>query len=448
MPADADEIPGVVREKLEQLDVQRHKLSTYGEVLELDGKSIAQQMQSLEAARGEWPTSYVEELLGKMEKVNVPYALAQRALDADDWRAAKFFLDKAANEAAHADLADQLRDALAALNDRLAEMHREFLAPRLSHAQEWYQREGNPPTEPLAKLAAVDRATEARSRLDDLDLDFPTRANGGDIAPSAVKQGVFPWTILTDVEKETVIGLLAWVTVSVPLQADDGTALESIDLTFIPQATDVGVLDPFWISETEVTVEQYVAVMGGPPGNVTGESYDAMLSQPANPVAFIPAAQVHEFCGKLRARLGGGLIVRVPSQVEWVHALNGGRVGVDGYPQLYTYGPDGQAQLDPTRVNCESDEDFAFTAPGHRDGYGKYAPVGSYPPNRWLLYDMFGNVSEWVATTAGGRMQALGGSFRDPAPSRYQEYTEPVPRDQLSLYDDMGLRIVVLPAPE
>ncbi len=71
---------------------------------------------------------------------------------------------------------------------------------------------------------------------------------------------------------------------------------------------------------------------------------------------------------------------RLPTEAEWECAARGGLVG-----RMYVGGDD----LDPAQVN--------FTKSGHR---GPVA-VGSYAPNGYGLYDMAGNVQEWVADRYG-----------------------------------------------
>ena len=84
---------------------------------------------------------------------------------------------------------------------------------------------------------------------------------------------------------------------------------------------------------------------------------------------------------------------RLPTEAEWEYACRAGSHGI------YSFGDD-TAKL--TKHGNVADEflrrtikrpDWTF-ADGD-DGHSFTAPVGSYPPNAFGLYDMYGNVDEW-----------------------------------------------------
>ena len=79
----------------------------------------------------------------------------------------------------------------------------------------------------------------------------------------------------------------------------------------------------------------------------------------------------------------------LPTEAEWEFAARGGLEG-----KFYTWG-DEFAPRGKIMANCWQGE-FPWQNL-KQDGYEGTAPVGSFPPNGYGLYDMAGNVWEWTA---------------------------------------------------
>jgi formylglycine-generating enzyme required for sulfatase activity len=134
-------------------------------------------------------------------------------------------------------------------------------------------------------------------------------------------------------------------------------------------------LSPFCMGAFEVTRGQWREVMGeaAKPGAGAGGAGDEL------PVDDVSWDDVQVFLARLNGRAGRQRY-RLPTEAEWEFAARAGGAAAysfgDDPGELYRYG------------NCRSLE--------HDDGYDRAAPVGSFLPNRWGLYDLYGNVSEWV----------------------------------------------------
>lgn len=137
----------------------------------------------------------------------------------------------------------------------------------------------------------------------------------------------------------------------------------------------------FFIQETEVTQAQWKAVMGSNPSFFT-ECGDQC------PVERVSWNDVARFLEALNKRGEGRY--RLPTEAEWEYACRAGS------SSAFSWGdePDcskGMFNNNPRRgvAKCLKE----VLAKGLKPS--SPAPVRSYPPNQWGLYDMHGNVWEW-----------------------------------------------------
>jgi formylglycine-generating enzyme required for sulfatase activity len=186
-----------------------------------------------------------------------------------------------------------------------------------------------------------------------------------------------------------------------------------------------GVVPSFWMSRTEITTAQFARFLNdtrtpfespqfvGAPGHLSPRD-------PRDPVVFVSHAQA----GAYARWLSGWLRVEVslPTEDEWEYAARGG-VHAAPYPWGWAE-PAGRA---------------AFRLDGLR-------PVGSYPPNPYLLYDLGGNAAEWCAAAPDApRAPVRGGSWSERSPRLLRVWNRvELPRDYRDA--DTGFRVIARPA--
>ena len=114
----------------------------------------------------------------------------------------------------------------------------------------------------------------------------------------------------------------------------------------------------------------------------------------SHPVVLVRYEDAAAYCDWMAAQLSR--VTRLPTEAEWEKAA---RAGVEG--ARYPWGQ----QIDPSHANFLADP-----AVKHQRGT---RPTGTYPPNAYGLYDMIGNVWEWVSDWYAPDYYGLGDA-RDP----------------------------------
>lgn len=110
-----------------------------------------------------------------------------------------------------------------------------------------------------------------------------------------------------------------------------------------------------------------------------GSTIDGREDHPVVHVSWEDAAAYAAWAGK-----------QLPTEAQWEYAARGGVEGA-----RFVWGDEAPGEEGPHRANIWQGE-FPVRNTG-ADGWMRTAPVGSYAPNGYGLYDMAGNVWEWCA---------------------------------------------------
>ncbi len=171
---------------------------------------------------------------------------------------------------------------------------------------------------------------------------------------------------------------------------------------------DVILQKPFYLGIFEVTNEQFKAFDASHDSGVFGR---ALLTDGDRPVVNLSWQSAVRYCNWLSERNGLPFAYeqvkgrwqltnpvtrgfRLPTEAEWAWAA---RYADGPEPQRF---PWGDAMPPPDRSGNYADESAAGMVPyhivGYNDGYRGPAPIGQYPPNALGIFDLAGNVSEWI----------------------------------------------------
>ncbi|MFH1114742.1 MAG: SUMF1/EgtB/PvdO family nonheme iron enzyme [Pseudomonadota bacterium] len=172
----------------------------------------------------------------------------------------------------------------------------------------------------------------------------------------------------------------------------------------------VRISRPFYISSTEVTVGQFQKFVdetgyvtdaedagGGQVFNTVDQRFERKRGSswknpgweisPDQPMTMVSYDDAQAFAEWLTAK--EKLPYKLPTEAQWEYAARGG-IPMAQFP----WGDDLQ---DGRRANfADRSTDFEWRDTNADDGYKYVAPVGTYEPNGYGLYDMAGNVLEWV----------------------------------------------------
>jgi uncharacterized protein (TIGR02996 family) len=218
---------------------------------------------------------------------------------------------------------------------------------------------------------------------------------------------------------------------------------------------EVAITRPFYLGVFPVTQKEYERVTGVCHGFfvATGERRSAVkgLDTASFPVEGLTWRAAASFCralSELPAEKEAGRVYRLPTEAEWEYACRAGTT------TTFHFGP----SLSSREANFDGSNPYGD---GFEEGpdLERTTAVGEYPPNAFGLFDVHGNVSEWVADwfehdyyatsprqdpqgpREGSRCILRGGAWRDEGMFCRAAFRYDV--DPETANDDCGVRVVM-----
>lgn len=166
-----------------------------------------------------------------------------------------------------------------------------------------------------------------------------------------------------------------------------GSPKKEIDREFEELQHKVTLTKSFYIMDTEVTQKLFQAIMNNNPST---------FKNPMHPVENVDYNMSVKFATKLSEILN--INFTLPTEAQWEYACRAETLSPFAFGNT----------INSSQVNFDGNYSYGN---GPKSSYRKKThPVASFPPNKWGIYDMHGNVWEWCSDSK----RIYGADITDP----------------------------------
>jgi formylglycine-generating enzyme required for sulfatase activity len=262
----------------------------------------------------------------------------------------------------------------------------------------------------MVQIPVPDKPTKIEERIEEAQL--PVEKSAERLLPERTQGDVF-----TDCKNCPELAVVA-------ATPDDGV-IKATNTNF---SGDAIALQPFAIGSREVTFDDWDRCVSD--GGCKTQPSDDGWGRGQRPVIHVSFNDINDQYLPWLSRVSQHKY-RLPTEAEWEFAARGG--GSANLKYAYSFGDD---EVLLCEYGNSSDlaakaSDSNWTGTPCNDGFATTAPVGSFKPNPLGIYDMHGNVWEWVSDCLRSGYSAdpaknaydcnfralRGGSWASPAPA-------------------------------